>query len=157
MTPIIWTILIFITLVIITWKIKKRITPIEYLLSVMLAMFMQRNADVLFSIKYDLYGYFQKGVQFKDFLPILTLYPLNAVLIVNYYPYSGIRLKKIGYIVLCAVLCTVYEWFTVKVKILYYNGWNLYWSFGVYLVVVYMLVLGVRLARYLVNKCGVSE
>lgn len=46
----------------IAYSIPKRLTPIEMLTTTLFAMLIQLLTDIYLSLKYNIYGYFEKGL-----------------------------------------------------------------------------------------------
>lgn len=90
------------------------------------------TVNIFTNIKYELYGYFKKGVDF-DYLPsMFILYPLLTIIISNYFPYNKGWFKKIMYILMWVIISTIYEYIALHTEYLYYNHWKLWYSIIVY-------------------------
>jgi hypothetical protein len=99
--------------------------------------------DITLDLKYDLYGYFNKGVDFGGFLPILFIFPSSGVLLMNYYPFRKSIWNQLAYILGWTIFNLIYEYLTIASGYFYHNGWN-YWLSAVtypFLILLHLLHL----------------
>lgn len=82
--------------------------------------------DVTLDLKYNLYGYFNRGVDFGGFLPIMFIFPSSGVLFMNFYPFGKSMGNQINYILGWTVFSLTFEYLSVASGYFYHNGWN-YW------------------------------
>jgi hypothetical protein len=66
--------------------IPKRMTGIEIAATSLFAMYLQVNNDVFLDLKFHLYGYFQKGLDFRSLIYLLGIYPAVNIVYLNYFP-----------------------------------------------------------------------
>ncbi|WP_102348804.1 CBO0543 family protein [Bacillus sp. Marseille-P3661] len=106
-------------------------------------------SDISLDLKYDLYGYFEKGLQLIGFLPIVGLFPASGILFLNFYPEGKSLFKRIIYILFWVVFSLFYEWTAIKGGYFYHNEWTFLYSALVYPVLLWMHLLHLSLFRYL--------
>jgi hypothetical protein len=99
-------------------------TRIEIYASILFAIVFQLNVDIIFDLKYGLYGYFEKGIQWRSFLIILGIFPAVNTIVLNYFPYGKKTKSKAYYILGWSVFLVTFEWASVKAGIFYHDGGN---------------------------------
>jgi hypothetical protein len=108
--------------------------------------------DVIFALKYHLYGYFAAGVQMRSFLAIAGLFPATGILYLNFYPAKESILKQFIYILSWTAFCLFYEWTAIISGFFYYSGWKMYYSALTYPVLLIMHLIHLSLFRHLKNR-----
>ncbi|MBY0099399.1 CBO0543 family protein [Mesobacillus maritimus] len=83
-------------------------------------------SDIVLDLKYNLYGYFNPGVDLAGFLPILFIFPSSGVLYMNSYPFRKSIQKQITYIVGWTLFSLTFEYLSIEFGYFYHNQWN-YW------------------------------
>lgn len=83
---------------------------------------------------FDLWKYYHLvNHTFSDILIALTVLPCGIILFNTYYPKQNF--SKVIYILVWSCLCTALEFTFHKMSyILYFNQWNIVWSFGVFMI-----------------------
>lgn len=69
--------------------VKKKLARKELYAICLFSILMGFTFDIIFDlkyVKYNFYGYFEPGVQFAGFLPILFLFPSAGILFMNFLP-----------------------------------------------------------------------
>lgn len=112
--------------------VPKRISSIEILTTCLFSTHLQVMADVYLSVKYDLYGYFQKGADWRALIFIYGIYPAINIVFLNYFPYKKNWLQKTFYISAWSVFAVIYEVFFLWSGTFYYNRWKLWYSAACY-------------------------
>ncbi|MCQ6280085.1 CBO0543 family protein [Bacillus sp. EB600] len=112
--------------------IPKRLTGIEIAATSLFAMYLQVNADVFLDLKYHLYGYFQKGPDFRSLIYLLGIYPAVNIVYLNYFPYKKKVINKLIYLLAWEVVACVMECIFLWTKTYYYNNWKLAYSLLMY-------------------------
>lgn len=112
----------------IAYFMPKRMTKLEMYTTSLFSAFFQVMVDVYLDLKYDLYGYFEKGVQFRTSFVIFGIFPAVNIIILNYFPFHDDVKRKGIYILAWTVFLLFYEWGSVKSGYFYYNGWKLWYS-----------------------------
>jgi hypothetical protein len=128
---------------------KKRISKMEMYTTTFFALYFELLANVILDLKYDLYGYFNKGVDWATLPALLVIFPAVNILFLNFYPFLKSIIKQIFYILICSIIGISYEWVYLQTEFFYHNGWNLWLSFISYLMIFYILVLNLRIIRKL--------
>jgi hypothetical protein len=133
------------------------------------AIFMRKNhclsdlyATVLFSscfqclvdayagFRFKAWGLFiPDEVEFKSLSVILGIYPIFALLIVNWFPYRKSFAVKLGYLLAWTFFSTAYEWVCLKAGIIWHQNWNLLYSFLIYPVIYYAISYHMRFFQWL--------
>lgn len=130
----------------------KRIKWWEMYITAWFAMSFELLANCYIDLKYDLYGFFDKGPSWATLVLIFGLYPAGNAIILNFYPYHKPWVAKMLYVVIIDVLCIVFEQVSIWSGVMYYNGWTWWYSALSYLVIIPVLVWNRRIARNLINK-----
>lgn len=119
-------------------KLEKAEIYIIFLFSIILGY----TSDVILDLKYDLYGYFTKGVQFPGLLPIIFLFPISGFFFLNFYPYDKSLIIKSLYVAGWTAFCLIFEYLSIQSGYFYHNGWK-YW----HSLIVYPLLLWIHLTH----------
>ncbi|WP_369123465.1 CBO0543 family protein [Alicyclobacillus suci] len=130
----------------------KRIHWWELYSSAWFALFFELFANTYIDLKYDLYGFFDKGPSWQTILMMFGLYPAGNAIILNFYPYRKPWVYKILYIIGIDIICTLYEQAAIHFGVMYYHGWKWWYSGLAYLIIVPILVWNRRISRKLVHK-----
>jgi hypothetical protein len=122
--------------------VPKHLKKQEIYSTALLSLSLGLLVDSIFSLKYNLYGYFHEGVQYSNFLVNIGLFPAAGVLFLNFYPvYNKSFIKKMTYFIFWVAFCLFYEWTALKSGFFYYNGWNLWYSALTYPILLWIHIL----------------
>lgn len=132
--------------------VPKNLTRDEMYATSLFAVNFELLVNVFLDIKYDFYGYFGPGVDWFTLLPIFGIYPASNIIFLNYYPFSGVNIKRVLYIAGWVLFTIVYEWSSVQAGWFYYNGWRLWYSALCYPVIYFLLAKNLELFRNLKRK-----
>lgn len=127
----------------------KHIKKQEIYATALFSLLLGTISDITLDLKFDLYGYFEKGLQLKGFLPVAGLFPSSGILFLNFYPKEKSRNQKIFYIILWTGFCLFYEWTAIKSGFFYHNGWNFWYSALTYPIFFWFHVLHLSLFQHL--------
>ena len=127
----------------------KRISWIEMYTTSLFVMFLGSVADIYLDVKYDLYGFFTKGVDFEYLLIFIFIYPATNSVFLNFYPQSKSLAKKALYITVWVILTTLFEYISTQTEVFYYNGWKILYSFFCYPFLYIAMVLNLKMIRRL--------
>ncbi|WP_367593482.1 CBO0543 family protein [Heyndrickxia camelliae] len=142
-TMMFWVIIIFS---------KKRISNLEMYTTTLFALYFEAMVNVYLDLKYDLFGYFHKGVDWAT-LPIITLlYPAVNILFLNFYPYKRSTFIKALYILLSSIISIFFEWVFLQTSFFYYNSWKLWYSLLLYPIIFITLLANLKLIRFFQSK-----
>ncbi|RCW43469.1 CBO0543 family protein [Paenibacillus prosopidis] len=100
--------------------------------TLMTAILAEFAVDAFLDFKYDLYGYFEKGVEYSGFLVSLGIFPLFNAIFLNLFPFGQSIVRKTVYIFYAIVFCVLYEQGALHFGFLYYNGWKWWYSLLTY-------------------------
>lgn len=136
----------------IAYFIPKRLTPIEILTTTLFATLLQLLTDTYLSLKYDYYGYFDKGPDWATIIYIIGIYPAINVIFLNFFPYKNSLMKKIVYIFIWGVIAMVYETLFIWSGTFYLNGWKQAYSIFTYPVLYVILMLFHKFMVKIIDK-----
>ncbi|HET7580937.1 MAG TPA: hypothetical protein VFK33_16780 [Bacillales bacterium] len=124
-----------------------------YATSIFAVMF-QLTVDDYLDIKLDLYGYFNKGVDLLGIVYEYGIFPAVSILFLTGWVWVARKglLFKAGYLVVCTLLATTYEFCALKSSFFYYNGWKLWYSAFQYPLLFLILVSNLRILQWLYRK-----
>ncbi|MBP1948648.1 CBO0543 family protein [Virgibacillus litoralis] len=131
--------------------IPKNISWIEIYGTILISIVLHLLIDTFLDLKYDLYGYFDKGVDFKTLIFTFGIYPAVNIIIVNLYPLVHGILSKSLYILILTIFALSYEVALLNVNIFYHNEWRLWYSAIVYPFLLILLFLNRKLLKRLLN------
>jgi len=149
--------LIFLILTVIVFNlialfIPKRLSGIEILTTTLFSLYFESLANVYLDLKYDLYGYFTKGVNWRSFIYVIGIYaPVNIVYL-NYFPYKKQFFNKAIYILGWSCFAYIFEFLFLWSGTFYYNGWKFWYSVIIYPILYLILVCFHKYVYYLLRK-----
>lgn len=120
----------FIIFNLIALKIKKRLSLLQMYYIWTFTIALQTVFDIYIDFKYHGYWYFSKGVDWKSFIAIFLVPPVNVVYL-NFFPYKKALRKKILYLAGWEVLLLLYEEITLLPEpwgYFHYGWWTLWHS-----------------------------
>jgi hypothetical protein len=132
--------------------IPKRISGIEILTTTLFSLYLEVMANVFLDLKYDLYGYFSKGVDWQGLIYALGIYGQVNIIFLNSFPYKKKFLQKVIYILVWSVLADILELLFLWSKTFYYHGWKYWYSMIIYPILFLILIGFHKYVRYLLNK-----
>lgn len=124
----------------------KRLKRADMFIIVLFALAFQQQVDIYSNLKYDLYGFFTKGVDWLSLIPIFGLFPAATLIFFNFYPWHNKR-RSIVYVFSVTAILLVFEHLSLLSGYFYYNGWKLWWS-----VVEYPFLLYINIGFYTFYK-----
>ena len=113
------------------------------------------SVDLLLSVKYGAYWYFDREIQWLDVPAVALLSPSAALLFLNGYPSQASRLKRMLYILLWSLIITVYEALTLLPEpwgFFHHGWWKLKYSALVYPVLFCLILLYYKWIRQIEEK-----
>lgn len=132
--------------------IPKKITRIEMVSTIMFALLFEIVVDIILDLKYDLYGYFQKGLDLETFGVVFMVYPASNVIILNYFPFNSKIKYKILYVLGVSLCCLIFEYLSVESGYFYYRVWKLWYSALCYPLIISILGLFCYMIRKVVRS-----
>ncbi|WP_409300543.1 CBO0543 family protein [Peribacillus sp. SCS-155] len=140
---------ICVVLVVVIIFMPKRISYGEMYVTSYFATFLAAMADMYLDLKWDLYGFFFKGVDLWYIPVFIVVYPAANILYLNFFPHVRSKRKQALYILFCSGLCLLFEWMVRKTILFYYHGWKLQYSAIAYPILFFLLVLNLWVIRKL--------
>lgn len=131
-------------------RLPKTITMLIYMFSFAL----EKASDLI--LEYPPYVLYYlddiTGFELSDFLTCF-LYPVFGYLLLYFYEKWNVRgIFTFFYLMSWSVFAILFEWIMMKVRIFNYTGWNLFYSFTVYLIVVGLYVVFYHFVKYFFEK-----
>lgn len=144
MTFLIISIVVFNLIV---YLIPKRISKIEMYAQIMFGIVFELVANIILGLEFKMYSYFEKGVQWYDFLVIFGVFPALNIIIFNFFPFKKSFWKKSLYIFGWSVFITLYEWGAVKSGFFNHYSWKLWYSALLYPTILTILALNLAFVK----------
>lgn len=132
--------------------IPKRVKPDELLSASIFVLFLQLLVDIIIDLKYDMYGYFHKGVDLQYFVPLFGIFPAFTIILLNLYPFNKRFIHKLAYIIGVTLFCLAFESLSIKAKYLYYTIWKLWFSALAYPILIIIILFYLYILRKLKNR-----
>lgn len=136
----------------IVYLMPKKISLFEMYTTSLFSTVLQLITDIFLEFKYNLYWYFNPGVDFLTLWVVFWIYPAVNIIFLNFYPKSAKPLKKIIYILGWTAFALAYEWVAVQTELFNYNGWKLSYSAMIYPFLYILLLINWKLIRHLHHK-----
>ncbi|MCF8564601.1 hypothetical protein LLE49_07560 [Alicyclobacillus tolerans] len=127
----------------------KRLTAWEVWTTSLFALVCELVVNIVLDLKFDFYGYFEKGVQGGSFIAIFGLFPSANTIFLNFYPFGRHKWQKVLYILGSSGFCVIFEYASLKSGYFYYHGWKLWYSALFYPPLLWLMVLNLQLTRRL--------
>lgn len=137
----------------VAYVVPKRITKIEMYTTSLFGVLFAVIADTYLDVKYQLYWYFSKEVDWATLIVLFGTYPAVNIIFLNFLPLKSHLFKKFLYIALWSVFLTIYEWGAVNIgEFLHYRKWSIAYSalaYPIILIILYRNFIFVRkLAKF---------
>jgi hypothetical protein len=146
----IFTLISAFIFMVIAYFIHKRISYVEMYTVILFSAVFQLIVDILLEFKYELYGYFDKGVDYQTFIFIFMIYPPLTVIFLNYFPLGRGSIILSLYFLGWVIFAIVYEYLAVQVGAFYYTNWKLWYSAIIYPFVYLLITLNFLFIRKLI-------
>jgi hypothetical protein len=135
---------------------QKRLPRIYYYATVIFALTFEETVNIYLDLKLDLYGFFRHGIDWEYLFIMVGIIPQANMIFINYYPFAGGAFRKVRYILISAILFTIWEWITSFTWVFYYNGWKPWHSLLCYPVILWIMVLNAQYARHLLKRAALD-
>lgn len=132
--------------------VPKRLTLLEIYITTIFVLLFQTTLDTVLDLKYDLYGYFSKGLDLESYIVFFGLYPAASVLILNYFPFHKPMKSRVLYMLAVTALCSLFEWVSEKTGYYYYHNWSIFLSILCYPASISTLVWNLWFVRKLSKR-----
>lgn len=119
----------------------KKLSAIELIVTTLFAMYLEAIVDIYLDLKYDLFGYFFKGVDWRSLLYLFGIYPAINLLFLNFFPFRRSFHRKFLYILGWTIFSVLYELFFLWSGTFYYRKWSIWYSAMIYPGLFIMLIL----------------
>ncbi|RTR27903.1 hypothetical protein EKG37_18160 [Robertmurraya yapensis] len=116
------------------------------------ALVFELIANIYLDLKYDLYGYFDKGPDWRTLPTLILIFPAVNLLFLNFYPFTRSKTIQLIYILICSIIGVVFEWIYIQTDFFYHNEWKLRYSLVSYPFIFYILTLNIRYIRKMINN-----
>ncbi|NRD80872.1 hypothetical protein HPT25_26445 [Bacillus sp. BRMEA1] len=136
----------------IAFFIPKRMSDLEIITTTLFSMVLELLVDMYLDVKFDMFGYFTKGVNWGFLIYVFGVYPAINITFLNFFPYNKSLVRKYCYIVGWSVFAVIFELLFIWTKTFYYNGWKLWYSALCYPALYVTLVLFDKYTLYLIKK-----
>lgn len=141
MTLMVVTTIVLLLASIYTIRKIKSVKISELYTTSLFAILMAFLADMYLDVKLDLYGFFQKGIDWS-YLPILLIdYSAANILFLRFFPYKKTIIKKMIYILGWSLGSLAFEQIALHTDLFYYNGWK-WWSSAIAYPFLYFVLYG---------------
>lgn len=132
--------------------IPRRLTWIEVLAATLFGLYFECMTNIFLDLKYDLYGYFNKGVDWQTLIALLGLYPSLNYLLLNLYPAGKGFLRITAYLLAWDAFSVLYEQLSRQTGVFYYNGWTWWYSAVLYPFIFLILWYHLKFTRWVISK-----
>jgi hypothetical protein len=135
---------------------QKRLPRLYYCATVIFALVFEEIVNGYLDLKLDLYGFFWRGVDWEYLYIVVGVIPQANIIFINYYPFAGGTFRKVRYVLIAAILFTIWEWITSFTWVFYYNTWKTWHSLLCYPVILWIMVLNAQYVRHLLKRVRVE-
>ncbi|UFU00007.1 hypothetical protein KO561_03315 [Radiobacillus kanasensis] len=136
-----------IILSLLAYFIPKQLTRSEMYTTSLFAVVLNLVTDIFLDLKWNLYGYFDKGVDWENLIAILGIYPAVNIIFLNFFPVAKSLTKKTCYIFGWSIFGVVYEWIALQTEFFYHNNWSLLYSAVIYPILYLFLYFNWKIVR----------
>ncbi|WP_425353921.1 CBO0543 family protein [Cohnella thailandensis] len=136
----------------ICFLVPRRLSWIEILVTTLFGLYFEALVNVYLDLKYDLYGVFNKGVDWAGLIPHFGMYPALSYLVLNFYPRDKNITRIIVYLLAWTIFSVAYECISRATDVLYYNGWRWWYSAIVYPLIFLILWYNLKFTRWVIKK-----
>ncbi|WP_375053530.1 CBO0543 family protein [Virgibacillus sp. JSM 102003] len=131
--------------------VPKNISWIEIYGTILTTIVLHLLIDAFLDLKYNLYGYFDKGVEFRTLIFTFGIYPAVNILVVNLFSFIRGLHSKIIYILIITTFALCYEVALIHADIFYHNEWKLWYSAVIYPFLLILLFLNRKFLKSIAN------
>jgi hypothetical protein len=136
----------------VAYFMPKVISRLQMFVSFFTSMMLLLEFDSYVDFKYNLYGYFDKGIDWRGGVATFGIIPAVVIIFLNLFPYNKPILNKIIFLFSCMIYCVIYEIISVKIGFFYWNGWKLWWSIPMDLILFGYALLMNKIVRKLLDR-----
>ncbi|MHC8969213.1 CBO0543 family protein [Priestia aryabhattai] len=144
----------FIILNFIAYFVPKRLYRIEIYSTTLFALLFGIVVDLILNLHYGLYGYFDRGFQWRGLIgEFLSFIPIS-ILFLNYYPLHKSYKSQLFYILIWSVISTIIEWLMLKTEFFNEYEWELWYSAVAYPFIFLILVIDLKIIKKLLKQAS---
>lgn len=137
---------------VICFLVPRRLSWIEILTTTWFGLYFEVMTNVFLDLKYDLYGYFNKGVDWAALVPLVGIYPILNYLVLNLYPEGKGFIRISAYLLAWDAFSILYEAISIQNHVFYYNGWKWWYSAIAYPPILLILWYHLRFVKWVISK-----
>lgn len=135
----------------------KKLSRIEMYTTSLFAVLFAILTDLYLDVKYHLYWYITKEVEWRWMIILLGGKPPVNLIFLNFFPFHSRWSRKTIYILFWALFLTLFELGTVHIgKVLHYGEWNIWLSALLYPFILLILYLNCLLVKYFIRQLPIS-
>jgi len=127
----------------------KRISFFEMYTTSLFSTVLQLITDIYLEFKFNLYWYFNPGIDYITLWVVFWIYPSVNIIFLNFYPASKKFSTSLYYILGWTLFALAYEWTALNTGFFHYNGWKLWYSALIYPVLYSLLLINWKIIRWL--------
>ncbi|UJZ87683.1 hypothetical protein L3V65_01160 [Heyndrickxia coagulans] len=146
----VFLIILMIVLNLFAFLMPKKFSGAEMLCTTLFAMCLELIVNLFLDLKYDLFGYFTKGVDWKALCYLFGIYPAINITFINFCP-NRFRTRFL-YIAGWTIVAMVFEFLFIMTGTFYYNGWKPVYSAIAYPILFCILALFYKIVHLLLLK-----
>lgn len=136
---------------IIIYFMPKRLTLLEMYATAWFALTFVFAVDMYLSLKYGFYDYLVPGViDYGTLIIVFGVFPAYNIIFLNFFPER--RRHQIIYILVHAVIITVYEWLCIQAGAFHHLNWELWYSALLYPFILLILYFNFKILRVLKRR-----
>lgn len=140
--------ILLVTLILICFFTERKVSWLEIYSSIFFADLLRLKVDSYFAYKLNYYYYFDGGISYLAIF-FTVLYGSVNYLVINWYPYEANKGTKVLYILSWTAWSIFIESISLVTGFFNYNTWTLLYSAIWYPFLVIVLLLNVKILRYL--------
>jgi hypothetical protein len=141
-----------IVFVLIFFMSHKKISKLEVYVTSLFSAFISLVGDIIMGLFFDTFYYFEKGIEGRDLIFHVIIYPATNLLFLNYFPIKEKIIIKAGYIIFWTLVSLGIEVIYVSTGIFVYQNWNFFYSAIVYPILFIILHFHLKLIRKLAKQ-----
>lgn len=140
----------------IAFLMPKRLKRADMFVIALFGLGFENFVDMFINVKYDLYGYFNKGVDWLSLIPMLGLFPSTILIFFNFYPWNNAK-RSVLYVCSASAFLVGFEYLSLLAGYFYYHGWKLWWSVIEYPLLLYLNIVFYKAYRHLTKPSAESS
>lgn len=139
---------LLVTLLFVCFFANRKVSWLEIYASTFFADYIRLKVDTYLAYKNNYYYYFDGGISYYSILFVFLFGSVNY-LIINWYPYNENKGTQIFYVLSWTAWSIFIEIASVMGGFFHYNTWELIYSLIWYPCLIIILLLNIKVLRYL--------